>query len=55
MYDNKWVKNKIIGVFELGDGCCEHPYKMPSCLHMACKTCVLKKYIQDTYRLLKTL
>ena len=42
-YDNKWVKNKIIGVFELGDGCCEHPYKMPSCPHMACKTCVKKK------------
>ncbi|WP_434798780.1 tyrosine-type recombinase/integrase [Terrisporobacter vanillatitrophus] len=43
LYDNKWVKNKIIGVFELGDGCCEHPYKMPSCPHMACKTCVKKK------------
>lgn len=43
LYDNKWVKNKIIGVFELWDGCCEHPYKMPSCPHMACKTCVKKK------------
>lgn len=43
LYDNKWVKNKIIGIFELGDGCCEHPYKMPSCPHMACKTCVKKK------------
>lgn len=43
LYDNKWVKNKIIGVFELGDGCCEHPYKMPSCPHIACKTCVKKK------------
>lgn len=43
LYDNKWVKNKIIGVFELGDGCCEHPYKMASCPHMACKTCVKKK------------
>lgn len=43
IYDNKWVKNKIIGIFELGDGCCEHPYKMPSCPHMACKTCVKKK------------
>lgn len=43
LYDNKWVKNKIIGVFELGDGCCEHPYKMPSCPHMACKTCIKKK------------
>ncbi|MGO5075970.1 tyrosine-type recombinase/integrase [Clostridium sporogenes] len=43
LYDNKWVKNKIIGVFELGDGCCEHPYKMPSCPHMVCKTCVKKK------------
>lgn len=42
-YDSLWVKNKIIGVFELGDGCCEHPYKMPSCPHMACKTCVKKK------------
>lgn len=42
-YNNKWVKNKIIGVFELGDGCCEHPYKMPSCPHMACKTCFKKK------------
>ena len=42
-YDNKWVKNKIIAVFELGDGCCEHPYKMPSCPHMACKTCFKKK------------
>ena len=43
LYDNKWVKNKIVGVFELGDGCCEHPYKMPSCPHMACKTCFKKK------------
>ena len=43
LYDNKWVKNKIIGVFELGDGCCEHPYKIPSCPHMACKTCFKKK------------
>lgn len=43
LYDNKWVKNKIIGIFELGDGCCEHPYKMPSCPHMACKTCFKKK------------
>lgn len=43
VYDNLWVKNKIIGVFELGDGCCEHPYKMPSCPHMACKTCIKKK------------
>lgn len=43
LYDNKWVKNKIIGVFELGDGCCEHPYKMPSYPHMACKTCFKKK------------
>lgn len=43
LYDNKWVKNKIIAVFEQGDGCCEHPYKIPSCPHMACKTCVKKK------------
>lgn len=43
LYDNKWVKNKVIGVFEQGDGCCEHPYKMPSCPHMACKTCIKKK------------
>lgn len=43
LYNNKWVKNKIIGVFELGDGCCEHPYKIPSCPHMACKTCFKKK------------
>ena len=42
-YDNKWVKNKIIAVLELGDSCCEHPYKMPSCPHMACKTCFKKK------------
>ena len=33
--DNKWVKNKIIAVFDQGDGCCEHPYKMPSCPHQA--------------------
>ncbi|WP_291566483.1 MULTISPECIES: hypothetical protein [unclassified Clostridium] len=32
-----------IRVFELGDGYCKHPYKMPSCHHMACKTCVKKK------------
>ncbi|WP_055669063.1 tyrosine-type recombinase/integrase [Desnuesiella massiliensis] len=43
LYDNKWVKNKILAVFELGDGCCEHPYKIPSCPHMACKTCIKKK------------
>lgn len=43
LYDNKWVKNKVIGVFEQGDGCCEHPYKMVSCAHMACKTCFKKK------------
>lgn len=43
LYNNKWVKNKIMGVFKLGDGCCEHAYKMPSCPHMACKTCVKKK------------
>ena len=43
LYDNKWVKNKVIGVFEQGDGCCEHPYKMPSCPHMACKTCIKTK------------
>jgi hypothetical protein len=55
LYDNKWVKNKVIGVFEQGDGCCEHPYKMPSCPHMACKTCIKKKIyprhlqaVQDT-------
>lgn len=42
--DNKWVKNKIIAVFDQGDGCCEHPYKMPSCPHqVACKTCIKKK------------
>lgn len=43
LYESKWVKNKIIGVFELGDGCCEHLYKMPSCPHMSCKTCIKKK------------
>ena len=44
VYDNKWVKNKIIGVFELGDGCCEHPYKMSSCPHMVvCKICFKRK------------
>lgn len=43
LYEGKWVKNKIIGVFELGDGCCEHLYKMPSCPHMSCKTCIKKK------------
>lgn len=43
LYTNKWTKNKIKGVFELGDGCCEHLYKMPSCPHMACKTCFKKK------------
>lgn len=42
-YDSKWVKNKVIAVFELGDGCCEHPYKMPVCPHMVCKTCIKKK------------
>lgn len=42
-YDNKWVKNKIFAVFEQGDGCCEHPYKMPACPHMSCKTCIKKK------------
>ena len=42
--DNKWVKNKIIAVFDQGDGCCEHPYKMPSCPHQAaCKVCIKKK------------
>ncbi|RXJ11139.1 hypothetical protein ETJ91_29470 [Bacillus albus] len=42
--DNKWVKNKIIAIFDQGDGCCEHPYKMPSCPHqVACKTCIKKK------------
>lgn len=43
LYDNQWVKNKIIGVFELGDGCCEHPYKIPSCPHMVCKICIKKR------------
>lgn len=44
--DNKWVKNKIIAIFDQGDGCCEHPYKMPSCPHqMACKTCIKKKIL----------
>lgn len=43
LYNNKWVKDKVVGVFEQGDGCCEHPYKMPSCPHMACKTCIKKK------------
>ncbi|MFQ9956599.1 MAG: tyrosine-type recombinase/integrase [Turicibacter sp.] len=43
LYDNTWVKNKIIAVFEQGDGCCEHPYKMPACTHMSCKTCIKKK------------
>uniref|UniRef100_UPI00102155D6 tyrosine-type recombinase/integrase n=3 Tax=Bacillus TaxID=1386 RepID=UPI00102155D6 len=42
--NNKWVKNKIIAIFDQGDGCCEHPYKMPSCPHqVACKTCIKKK------------
>lgn len=49
LYTNKWTKNKIKGVFELGDGCCEHLYKMPSCPHMACKTCFKKKNISKTY------
>lgn len=43
LYDNTWVKNKMIAVFEQGDGCCEHPYKMPACPHMSCKTCIKKK------------
>lgn len=43
LFSERWVKEKIIGVFELGDGCCEHPYKLPSCPHMACKTCIKKK------------
>ena len=44
--DNKWVKNKIIAIFDQGDGCCEHPYKMPSCPHQtACKTCIKKKIL----------
>lgn len=48
VYNNKWVKNKIIGVFELGDGCCEHPYKMSSCPHMVvCKICFKRKVRPD--------
>lgn len=48
VYDSKWVKNKIVGVFELGDGCCEHPYKMSSCPHMAvCKICFKRKVRPD--------
>ena len=43
LYDNTWVKNKIFAIFEQGDGCCEHPYKMPACPHMSCKTCIKKK------------
>jgi hypothetical protein len=44
--DNKWVKNKIIAIFDQGDGCCEHSYKMPSCPHqVACKTCIKKKIL----------
>ena len=43
LYDNTWVKNKIFAVFEQGDGCCEHPYKIPACPHMSCKTCIKKK------------
>ncbi|WP_278473877.1 tyrosine-type recombinase/integrase [Turicibacter sanguinis] len=43
LYDSTWVKNKIFAVFEQGDGCCEHPYKMPACPHMSCKTCIKKK------------
>lgn len=43
LYDNTWVKNKIFAVLEQGDGCCEHPYKMPACPHMSCKTCIKKK------------
>ncbi|MDA2518596.1 site-specific integrase [Bacillus cereus] len=44
--NNKWVKNKIIAIFDQGDGCCEHPYKMPSCPHqVACKTCIKKKIL----------
>ncbi|EOO11743.1 tyrosine-type recombinase/integrase [Bacillus cereus] len=44
--DNKWVKNKIIAIFDQGDGCCEQPYKMPSCPHqVACKTCIKKKIL----------
>ncbi|MCU5653173.1 site-specific integrase [Bacillus mycoides] len=44
--DNNWVKNKIIAIFDQGDGCCEHPYKMPSCPHqVACKTCIKKKIL----------
>ena len=42
-FSTSWVKNKLVGVFELGDGCCEHPYKLPSCPHMVCKTCIKKK------------
>lgn len=42
-YDGTWVKNRLIGILELGDGCCEHIYKMPSCPHMSCKTCFKKK------------
>lgn len=42
-YNSKWVKNKIIGVLEHGDSCCEHLYKMPSCPHTVCKTCIKKK------------
>ena len=43
LFDNTWVKNKIFAVFEQRDGCCEHPYKMPACPHMSCKTCIKKK------------
>lgn len=41
--DTQWIKNHLIGVFELGDGCCEYPYRMPSCPHMACRTCIRRK------------
>lgn len=43
LFTTKWVKNKMIGVLELGNGCCEHPYKMVSCPHLSCLTCVKKK------------
>lgn len=43
LYDNKWVRNKLIGIFELGDGCCEHIYKIASCPKMDCKICSKKK------------
>ena len=37
------LKIKSLPSLIKSDGCCEHPYKMPACPHMSCKTCIKKK------------